>query len=249
MMGLTKPHATPAADCLANLATTPDGLTATEAARRLVKHGPNRLPEVRSRGQVVQFLLQFHNVLIYVLIGAAVVTGALQHWVDTSVILAVVLANAVIGFIQEGKAEAAMAAIRGMLAPKAAVLHDGHQVSVDGTDLVPGDIVLLEAGDKVPADLRVMEARGLAAQEAILTGESVPVEKNQVPVAANVALGDRRSMLWSGTLVTQGTARGLVVATGQATEIGRIGGLLAGVQQLTTPWSRRSITSRAGSRS
>jgi calcium-translocating P-type ATPase len=128
-----------------------------------------------------------------------------------------------------------MAAIRNMLAPKAAVLRDGLRVSVDGADLVPGDIVLLEAGDKVPADLRVIEARGLAAQEAILTGESVPVEKGQTPVAADVALGDRRSMLWSGTLVTQGTARGLVVSTGQATEIGRIGGLLAGVEQLTTP--------------
>jgi calcium-translocating P-type ATPase len=235
MMDLTNPHATPAADCLANLGTTPDGLTATEAARRLVKYGPNRLPDVQSRGQVVRFLLQFHNVLIYVLIGAAVVTGSLQHWVDTSVILAVVLANAVIGFIQEGKAEAAMAAIRSMLAPKAAVLRDGHRVTVDGADLVPGDIVLLEAGDKVPADLRVIQARGLAAQEAILTGESVPVEKNQTPTAADAALGDRRSMLWSGTLVTQGTARGLVVATGQATEIGRIGGLLAGVEELTTP--------------
>jgi calcium-translocating P-type ATPase len=235
MMDLTNPHAIPAADCLTDLAATPDGLTATEAARRLVKHGPNRLPEVRSRGPIVRFFLQFHNVLIYVLIGAAVVTGALQHWVDTGVILAVVLANAIIGFIQEGKAEAAMAAIRGMLAPKAAVLRNGHRVSVDGADLVPGDIVLLEAGDKVPADLRVIEARGLAAQEAILTGESVPVEKGQTPVTTDAALGDRRSMLWSGTLVTQGTARGLVVATGQATEIGRIGGLLAGVEQLTTP--------------
>jgi calcium-translocating P-type ATPase len=190
---------------------------------------------VQSSGPVVRFLRQFHHVLIYVLIGAALVTGALQHWVDTGVILAVVLANAVIGFIQEGKAEAAMAAIRNMLAPKAAVLRDGLRVSVDGADLVPGDIVLLEAGDKVPADLRVIEARGLAAQEAILTGESVPVEKGQTPVAADVALGDRRSMLWSGTLVTQGTAGGLVVSTGQATEIGRIGGLLAGVEQLTTP--------------
>jgi calcium-translocating P-type ATPase len=235
MMDLTNPHAIPAADCLTDLATTPDGLPATEAARRLVEHGPNRLPELRSRGPMVRFFLQFHNVLIYVLIGAAVVTGALQHWVDTGVILAVVLANAIIGFIQEGKAEAAMAAIRGMLAPKAAVLRDGHRVSVDGAGLVPGDIVLLEAGDKVPADLRVIEARGLAAQEAILTGESVPVEKGQTPVATDAALGDRRSMLWSGTLVTQGTARGLVVATGQATEIGRIGGLLAGVEQLTTP--------------
>jgi calcium-translocating P-type ATPase len=235
MMDLTNPHAIPAADCLTDLAATPDGLTATEAARRLVEHGPNRMPEVRSRGPIVRFFLQFHNVLIYVLIGAAVVTGALQHWIDTGVILAVVLANAIIGFIQEGKAEAAMAAIRGMLAPKAAVLRDGHRVSVDGADLVPGDIVLLEAGDKVPADLRVIEARGLAAQEAILTGESVPVEKGQTPVAIDAALGDRRSMLWSGTLITQGTARGLVVATGQATEIGRIGGLLAGVEQLTTP--------------
>ena len=235
MNELTNPHATSAADCLAGLAVTPDGLTAPEAARRLAEQGPNRLPEVRARGPLVRFLRHFHNVLIYVLIGAAVVTGALQHWVDTGVILAVVLANAIIGFIQEGKAEAAMAAIRGMLAPKAAVLRDGRRVSVDGADLVPGDIVLLEAGDKVPADLRVIEARGLAAQEAILTGESVPVEKDQTPVAADAALGDRRSMLWSGTLATQGTARGLVVATGQATEIGRIGGLLAGVEQLTTP--------------
>ncbi|MBL9050930.1 MAG: cation-transporting P-type ATPase [Tabrizicola sp.] len=234
-MVLTDPHATPATDCLADLASTPNGLSATEAMRRLAEHGPNRLPEVRARGPVGRFLRQFHNVLIYVLIGAAVVTGALQHWVDTGVILAVVLANAIIGFIQEGKAEAAMAAIRGMLAPKAAVLRDGRRVSVDGADLVPGDIVLLEAGDKVPADLRVIEARGLAAQEAILTGESVPVEKGKGPVAADAALGDRRSMLWSGTLVSQGTARGLVVATGQATEIGRIGGLLAGVEQLTTP--------------
>ncbi|HMO06957.1 MAG TPA: cation-transporting P-type ATPase [Paracoccaceae bacterium] len=234
-MTLTNPHALDPADCLAALEASPAGLTSSEAARRLAEHGPNRLPEVRGRGPVLRFLMQFHNVLIYVLIGAAVVTGALQHWVDTGVILAVVLANAVIGFVQEGKAEAAMAAIRGMLAPHAAVLREGRRISVDGADLVPGDIVLLEAGDKVPADLRVLEARGLAAQEAILTGESVPVEKGEAPDAADAALGDRRSMLWSGTLVTQGTARGLVVATGAGTEIGRIGGLLAGVEQLTTP--------------
>lgn len=224
MKTLPIPHACPAADCLAALKTTPEGLTSLEAARLLAAHGPNRLPEVRGRGPVLRFLLQFHNVLIYVLLGAAAVTAALQHWVDTGVILAVVLANAVIGFVQEGKAEAAMAAIRNMLAPKAATLRDGHRVSLDGADLVPGDVVLLEAGDKVPADLRVLEARGLAAQEAILTGESVPVEKGTNPVAEDAALGDRRSMLWSGTLVTQGTARGLVVATGSGTEIGRIGG-------------------------
>lgn len=234
-MSLPDAHAKPATECLAVLDTTPEGLASTEAARRLAQHGPNRLPEQRGRGPILRFLVHFNNVLIYVLLGAAVVTGVLQHWVDTGVILAVVLANAVIGFVQEGKAEAAMSAIRQMLAPHAAVLRDGQRVTLDGADLVPGDIVLLEAGDKVPADLRVLEARGLAAQEAILTGESVPVEKGPEPVAALAALGDRRSMLWSGTLVTQGTARGLVVATGAGTEIGRIGGLLAGVEQLTTP--------------
>ena len=234
-LALTDSHARSAEDCLVALEAAAEGLTGREAARRLAKYGPNRMPQGQRRGPLVRFLAQFKHVLIYVLLGAAVVTGALQHWVDTGVILAVAFANAVIGFIQEGKAEAAMTAIRGMLAPRAAVLRDGKRVTVNGADLVPGDLVLLEAGDKVPADLRILEARGLAAQEAILTGESVPVEKSVEPVAADAPLGDRRSMLWSGTLITQGTARGLVAATGQATEIGRIGGLLAGVEQLTTP--------------
>jgi calcium-translocating P-type ATPase len=234
-MAVTDLHARSADASLAALHAEPGGLTTAEAARRLAEHGPNRLPEARTRGPLGRFLAHFNNVLIYVLLGAAVVTGALQHWVDTGVILAVVLANAVIGYLQEGKAEAAMAAIRGMLAPRAPVLRDGRRATVDGADIVPGDVVLLEAGDKVPADLRLLEARGLAAQESILTGESVPVEKGVEPVAPDAALGDRRSMLWSGTLVTQGTARGLVIATGQRTEIGRIGGLLAGVEQLTTP--------------
>jgi calcium-translocating P-type ATPase len=234
-MLLANPHNQSADDCLAAFNSCKDGLTAGEAARRLVEHGPNKLPEASARGPLRRLMAQFHNVLIYVLLGAALVTGTLQHWVDTGVILAVVLANAVIGFIQEGKAEAAMAAIRGMLAPHAAVIRDGARLTVDGVALVPGDVVLMEAGDKAPADLRILEARGLAAQEAILTGESVPVEKSAEPAPLNAPLGDRRSMLWSGTLITQGAARGLVVATGSATEIGRIGGLLAGVETLTTP--------------
>jgi calcium-translocating P-type ATPase len=232
---LSDAHGRSVVSCLAALVATPEGLTSEEAARRLAEHGPNQLPEPQARRPLLRFLAHFHNILIYVLLGAAAITGAMRHWIDTAVILAVVVANAVIGFVQEGKAEAAMAAIRGMLAPKAAVLRDGRRVSVDGKDLVPGDVVLLEAGDKTPADLRLIEARGLAAQEAILTGESVPVEKGVEPVASDAPLGDRRSMLWSGTLVTQGAARGLVVATGRATEIGRIGGLIAGVEQLTTP--------------
>ena len=233
--GDAPPHSLDPADCIAALKGSESGLSAIDAARRLQEHGANRLPEVRTRGPWRRFILQFHNVLIYVLVGSALVTGALQHWVDTAVILAVVLANALIGFIQEGKADTALAKIRGMLAPKAAVLRDGHRVTVDAADLVPGDVVLLEAGDKVPADLRVLEARGLTVQEAILTGESAPVEKGPEPVPQDASLADRRSMLWSGTLVTGGTARGLVVATGPATEIGRIGGLIGAVEQLTTP--------------
>ncbi len=206
-MTLADPHGQPADTCLDALDSRPEGLTGAEAAERLARYGANRLPEARARGPLRRLLSQFNNMLIYVLLGAAVVTGALQHWVDTGVILAVVIANAVIGFVQEGRAEAAMSAIRGMLAPRAAVLRDGARVTIDGASLVPGDIVVLEAGDRVPADLRIVQARGLAAQEAILTGESVPVEKDTRPVAPDAALGDRRSMLWSGTLVTQGTAR------------------------------------------
>lgn len=228
-------HSLGVEEVMRRIGGTPLGLSAGESAKRLADHGPNRLPEVQARSPIARFLAHFHNILIYVLLGSAAVTAALQHWVDTGVILAVVLANAVIGFIQEGKAESAMAAIRQMLAPRAAVLRDGQRIGVDGADLVPGDVVLLEAGDRVPADLRIIEARGLAAQEAILTGESVPVEKSVAPVPADAALGDRRSMMWSGTLVTQGTARGVVIATGAGTEIGRIGGLLNEVEQLKTP--------------
>ncbi len=231
----TDPHSHTVDACLDAFETSRDGLDSEQARLRLARFGPNRLPQTRPRGPLLRFLAQFHNALIYALLAAAAVTGTLGHWIDTSVILAVVLANSVIGFIQEGKAEEAMTAIRAMLAPRAAVLRDGVRVAVDGADLVPGDIVLLEAGDRIPADLRLIEARNLQVQEAILTGESVPVEKLAAPVAAGAALGDRHSMLWSGTLATQGTARAVVVATGKATEIGRIGGLLAAVEQLSTP--------------
>ena len=128
-----------------------------------------------------------------------------------------------------------MAAIRGMLAPRAAVLRDGRRQSLDAADLVPGDIVLVEAGDRVPADLRLIEARGLKAEEAILTGESVPVDKGTAPVAEEAALGDRTSMLFSGTLVAAGAGRGVVAATGAETQIGRISGMLSRVETLTTP--------------
>ncbi len=232
-------HSLSIPDVLTALEASAEGLSAGEVTRRLEAYGANRLPEPPRRSALRRFLSHFHNLLIYVLLASAAVTAVLGHAIDTGVILAVVLVNAVIGFIQEGRAEQAMEAIRGMLAPRSAVLRDGQRSSVDAAQLVPGDIVLLEAGDRVPADLRLIESKGLSAEEAILTGESMPVDKDIASVDAGVSLGDRTSMLFSGTLVAAGTGRGVVVSTGATTEIGRISGMLAEVQTLTTPLVRQ----------
>ena len=216
-----------------------EGLAGDEAARRLERYGPNRLRQPDRRGPLARFLLQFHNILIYVLLAAAVVTAFLGHWVDTGVILGVVVINAVIGFIQEGKAEKALAAIRSMLSPQASVLRDGHRTVVPAETVVPGDVVLLHSGDKVPADVRLFHVRGLQVQEAALTGESLAVEKSTLPVDEETPIGDRVGMAYAGTLVARGQASGLVVATGDATEIGRIGALVADVESLTTPLLRK----------
>jgi len=211
------------------------GLQADQVQARLGRTGFNRLPAAARRPAWLRFLLQFHNILIYVLLGSAAITAMLEHLWDTVVILAVVIANAIIGYVQEGKAEKAMDAIRQMLAPRAAVIRAGERSNIAGEQLVPGDIVLLESGDKVPADLRLLRANRLQIQEAILTGESVPVEKNTRPVGLEAPLGDRVCMAYSGTLVTCGQATGIVVATATAAEIGRISTLLAQVETLTTP--------------
>jgi magnesium-transporting ATPase (P-type) len=232
-------HARPASEALAELRSAPAGLDADEAARRLAAHGPNRLTPPGKRGPLARFLLQFHNVLIYVLLGAAGVTAALGEWVDTGVIVGVVVINAVIGFIQEGKAEKSLDAIRDMLSLHASVLRDGRRREIDAAELVPGDIVLLASGDKVPADLRLVETRNLRVEEAALTGESAPVEKSPGAVAAEAPLGDRVGMAYSGTLVVFGQGRGVVVATGDATEIGRIGRMLATVEAVETPLLRQ----------
>ncbi|MFB2863219.1 HAD-IC family P-type ATPase [Aeromonas sp. MdU4] len=211
------------------------GLSPQEVSSRQAQYGANQLPATARRSDVTRFLLQFHNILIYVLLGCALVTAWLAHWIDTGVILAVVTANALIGFIQEGKSEKAMDAIRHMLAPHASVIRHGERISIPGDQLVPGDIVLLDAGDKVPADLRLLNVHGLFVQEALLTGESIAVEKQCAPVREDVPLAERSCMAFSGTMVTRGQGWGLVVATGSATEIGRISGLLSTVVVLTTP--------------
>ncbi|WP_298718638.1 cation-transporting P-type ATPase [uncultured Oceanisphaera sp.] len=232
-------HSISAESSLEALNSSTSGLNSSEAAARLAQYGANRLPEAARRNVLIRFVLHFHNILIYVLLGSALITAALGHWIDTSVILAVVVANGIIGFVQEGKAEKAMDAIRQMLAPRAHVIRGGERISIDGEQLMPGDIVLLEAGDKVPADLRLITAHGISVQEAILTGESVPVEKQTKPVAANAPLGDRSCLCFSGTLVVSGQGRGVVVATGTNTEIGRISSLLSEVETLTTPLVRQ----------
>jgi len=216
-----------------------EGLTAAEAARRLGEFGPNRLPSAPRRSALVRLFAQFNNLLIYVLMAAAIVAALLHHWIDAAVILAVVLINGVIGFIQEGKAEHALDAIRNMLTAHTSVLREGRRVTVEAEELVPGDVVLLEPGDRVPADLRLLRVRSLQIQEAVLTGESVPVQKSLEPVAEDAPMGDRASVAFSGTLVTAGQGAGIVVGTGVATELGHISALISAVEPLTTPLVRQ----------
>jgi magnesium-transporting ATPase (P-type) len=221
------------------VASVAKGLSHAEAAARLAKHGPNRLTPPNRRGPLLRFLLQFHNVLIYVLLASAGVTALLAHWVDTSVIVGVVIINAFIGFIQEGKAEKAMDAIRRMLSPEATVLREGKREVVAAETLVPGDIVLLQSGDKVPADLRLLSVKNLRIEEAALTGESTAVEKDIAAVDAQAVLGERYCMAYSSTLVVYGQATGVVVGTADNTEIGRISAMLDEVQSMTTPLLRQ----------
>jgi magnesium-transporting ATPase (P-type) len=218
---------------------TGKGLDAAEAAKRLQKHGPNRLPEGRKRGPFMRFLSQFNNILVYVLLGAGFTKLMLNLWVDAAIIFGVVILNGLLGFIQEGKAEKALDSIRNMLSAEARTLRGGEARVIAAEELVPGDVVLLESGDKVPADLRLADVKNLRTEEAALTGESVPTDKNTDPVSANATVGDRACMAFSGTMVVSGRGTGFVVATGSETELGRINQLLAGVSALETPLLRQ----------
>jgi len=217
------------------LTSSADGLSQQDAQQRLQKYGPNRLRPANKKGPLARFLMQFNNVLIYVLIGAGIITSLLGHWVDSGVIFGVVAINAIIGFIQEGKAEKALDAIRNMLSQHAMVKRDGKLITLPAEQLVPGDIVFLQSGDKVPADLRLFKTRELRIEEAMLTGESVPVEKNTQIVTGQATIGDRKCLAYSGTLVTYGQGHGIVISTGDETEIGRISGMIGQVKTMTTP--------------
>ncbi|MEK9824760.1 MAG: HAD-IC family P-type ATPase, partial [Methylotenera sp.] len=221
------------------MATDISGLSHKEARIRLHQYGPNRLTPPKRRGPWLRFLMQFHNILLYVMMAAALITALLEHWVDTGVLMAAVIINAIIGFIQEGKAESALDAIRAMLSPHANVIRDGQRREIEASGLVPGDVVLLASGDKVPADLRLIAVNELRIEEAALTGESLPVDKTAHAVAADAPLGDRFGMAYSGTLVVYGQGTGIVVATGAATELGKINRMLSGIRSLTTPLLRQ----------
>jgi magnesium-transporting ATPase (P-type) len=218
------------------------GLEANEAAKRLQKYGPNRLPEGKKRGPFMRFLSQFNNILVYVLLGAGFTKLMLNLWVDAAIIFGVVILNALLGFFQEGKAEKALESIRNMLSAEARTLRGGETRMIPAEQLVPGDIVLLESGDKIPADLRLIDAKNLRTEEAALTGESVPADKSTEAVSANATVGDRECMAFSGTMVVSGRAAGVVVATGSESELGRINALLAGVSALETPLLRQIKT-------
>ena len=233
-------HATSADEVIKRLATNvEEGLDAAEASIRLQTYGPNRLPEGKKRGPLMRFLAQFNNILVYVLLAAGFTKLMLSLWVDAAIIFAVVVLNGLLGFIQEGRAEKALDSIRNMLSAEARTVRGGETRMLPADQLVPGDIVLLELGDKIPADLRLLEAKNLHTEEAALTGESVPAEKNTDAVSEKATVGDRECMAFSGTMVVSGRATGVVVTTGSETELGRINQLLADVSQLETPLLRQ----------
>src|SRR5262245_12421587 len=233
-------HAISVAELAKRLTTDPrKGLDTAEAENRLQRYGANRLPEGKKRGPLLRFLSQFNSILVYVLLGAGFTKLMLNLWVDAAIIFGVVILNALLGFIQEGKAEKALDSIRNMLSAEARIVRGGETRMIAADQLVPGDVVLLESGDKVPADLRLTEVKNLRTEEAALTGESSPTDKSSDAVSANATVGDRESMAFSGTMVVSGRATGVVVATGSEAELGRINQLLASVSALETPLLRQ----------
>jgi magnesium-transporting ATPase (P-type) len=237
---MTAWHALPADEVVKRLSTsTSSGLDGAGVSGRLEKYGRNRLPAGKKQGPFMRFLLQFNNILVYVLLAAGFVKLMVGLWLDAAIILGVVVINALLGFIQEGKAEKALDSIRNMLSAEARTLRGGETRMIPAEELVPGDIVLLESGDRIPADLRLVDVKSLRTEEAALTGESVPVDKTTDPVAEKATVGDREGMAFSGTLVASGRGTGVVIATGSATELGRINQMMAAVSALETPLLRQ----------
>nr|WP_092074506.1 cation-translocating P-type ATPase [Dendrosporobacter quercicolus]NSL49104.1 cation-translocating P-type ATPase [Dendrosporobacter quercicolus DSM 1736]SDM99455.1 Ca2+-transporting ATPase [Dendrosporobacter quercicolus] len=215
------------------------GLSTQQAAEQLNSHGYNELQEKARESLFSKLIGQFKDFLVLILIVASLVSAFLGEIVDSVAILVIVILNAVLGIVQESKAEKALAALKQMSAPNSKVIRDGKTISIPARDLVPGDLVLVEAGDRIPADLRILETFSLKVEEASLTGESVPVEKSSLPLNGDVALADRTNMAFMSTLVTYGRAKGIVVATAMQTEIGKIANLLQTGEKEITPLQRK----------
>ncbi len=215
------------------------GLDADEVKRRQKEYGPNSVSAKGGTPAWKRFLLQFHQPLVYILLAASLITALLHEWVDSGVIFGVVLINAVIGFIQEAKAEKAIDALSRLLVTEATVRRGGRRLRAPSIELVPGDVVLLQSGDRVPADLRLFAVNNLQIDESALTGESLPVPKHPDPLDHDVALADRKNQAYAGTLVTYGTAEGLVWAIGDKTETGRIAWLIAEAVEISTPLTQK----------
>ncbi|WP_432322407.1 cation-transporting P-type ATPase [Yersinia enterocolitica] len=222
-------------ESLQQLNSREEGLSQQEAEKRLKQYGPNALPAKKSKHPLLQFLAHFNDVLIYILLAAALVKGLMGHSVDTIIILCVAVINALIGYVQENKAEKSLKSIQNMLSSKAVVIRDGNAKTIDAQDLVPGDIVTLKPGDKIPADLRLLEAHNLQIEEAILTGESTVVEKQIEVIENESVIGDRKNLLFSGTTISAGTAKGVVIASGGDTELGHINQMMSAVEATRTP--------------
>jgi P-type Ca2+ transporter type 2C len=233
-------HSLSREEVLENLKVHENGLTSGEVARRLAQYGPNQLTEAPRPGFLRQLWEQFNNFIVILLIVAAVVSAFLGEWIDASAIMAIVILNAILGIIQERRAEQALAALKKLAAPEARVLRDGHHVTVSSRDLVPGDIVFLEAGNHIPADVRLLEAVNFQVEEAALTGESLPAQKNAaMKLDADIPLGDRKNTAFMGTMVTYGRGRGVVIGTGMRSQLGLIAMMLEGVDQEETPLQKR----------
>lgn len=216
------------------------GLSEKDVDERLEQYGENVLPEKQQESNLLRFFKHFNDILIYILLIAAIITAILGHWVDTIVIVIVAIVNACIGYFQENKAEKALEDIKKMLSHTAQIVRDGKRLEINASHLVVGDLVILHPGDKIPADLRLIKADNLRIEESALTGESVPSQKNITELDADTPLGDRSNMAFSTTTVSAGTGMGIVIATGQHTEIGKINHMMSDVKQITTPLLRQT---------
>ena len=230
-------------DVIEELNTSLKGISSEEAQKRLLEYGPNELKEKKKKTPLMMFLDQFRDFMILVLIAAALISGFIGELSDTIAIIVIVVLNAVVGFIQEYRAEKAMAALKKMAAPSATVMRNSMPETIPASELVPGDIVMLEAGKIVPADMRLIEAAHFKVEEAALTGESVPVEKNTNALHdEHLPMGDRKNMAYKGTFVTSGRGAGVIVATGMDTELGRIAAMLQEEEEVKTPLQKRLAT-------